>query len=615
MSAYIAYRVLFVIPSALPVIPSEVEESPVRLWGAGVAYSSSGTTTITNVRIGDDVLEDVVPGSKEHICGDAYPMYGAIKGLSKETSPYIEMHHLAALVAIKVINATAGTIKIDDVEFGMPKIVSKDPITQKKTITEATNILGDCTISLSGETPSTTVNGTNVYPVTKACLDKTYELESGKDMIVYMAVSPVKTNGKTISIKVNGSQRTLKMTKNVLNPGKVTTFKVEVKPFVNNKTDNLVSNAFDDEFKSSGEQGYVWEEERYTVSSGMIPDYAYRYSQGAADPQNTHAEVKMVSLGNSSEIKNATINGQTCNVAYKLGTTSAPGTITIQGWAKDLLDALPLSFYVSAADNSPAAMTIHSVDLWIPEYNKAKQQHNKYDPFPSTKTEYHRLTTRTQLKNSTIGSLIGILNKAEQFKDLKVTENGLERESLVAFVDPNTITFNGIPTNGYFSNNNIVVLREDVTHKSITPDLIDSFLGKKFSLDPVNSPASFLGLVAMVNATKNNETGALKYNSYTSLDGNTYDATTMQAQAEQTANAIYNKIVSVLNNRIPSSISGLISGENVINVIFESPTDLIHKVRDMKFKLVIQTYPYADTYPTTSTTYSPVILWEMNGTK
>ena len=578
-----------------------------------VAYSSSGTTTITNVRIGDDVLEDVVPGSKEHICGDAYPMYGAIKGLSKETSPDIEMHHLAALVAIKVINATAGSIKIDDVEFGMPKIVSKDPITQKKTITEATNILGDCTISLSGETPSITVNGTNVYPVTKACLDKTYELKSGEDMIVYMAVSPVKTKGKTISIKVNGSQRTLKMTKDVLNPGKVTTFKVEVKPFVNNKTDNLASNAFDDEFKSRGEQGYVWEEEQYKVASGLFPDYAYRYSQGAADPQNTHAEVKMVSLENSSEIKNATINGQTCNVAYKLGTTSAPGTITIQGWAKDLLDALPLSFYVSAADNSPAAMTIHSVDLWLPEYNKAKQQHNSVNPFPSTKTEYHRLTTRNQLKNSTIGSAIDLLQKVDKFKDLKVTDNGLERESLVAFVDPNTVTFNGIPTNGYFSNNNIVVLREQDTHKSITPELIDSFLSSKFSLDK-SKPASFLGLVAIANSTVKAD-GTLEYHSYTDYNDNSYGADVMKTQAEQTAKAIFNKIVSVIDGKIPSSLSSIVKGKNVIAFVFEDETDMIHKFRDMKFKLVIQTYPYADTYPTTSTTYSPVILWEMTGTK
>ena len=70
----------------------------------------------------------------------------------------------------------------------------------------------------------------------------------------------------------------------------------------------------------------------------------------------------------------------------------------------------------------------------------------------------------------------------------------------------------------------------------------------------------------------------------------------MKGYAEQTANAIYNKIVSVINGKIPSSISKYVSGESLLNIVFKSPTDLIHKLRDMKFELVIQTYPYAETY-------------------
>ena len=580
MSSSLAYRVLFVIPNAPLVIPSAVEESlPHRpegralrpfICGHGGAGSSSATTpAAVPVTIGAAKLENVVPGSKKHIEGSAYPMYGKIKGVDRRTSPDVEMHHLAALVAIKVKNATSGTIKIDDVEFGMPRIVSKDPITQKKTVIDPTPLLGECTADLTGDNTSLAVNGTNKYPTTKAVLNETCSLEPDGEITVYMAVCPIATNGKTISIKVNGSQRTLKMTKDVLTPGKVTTFKVDVKEFEKDITNNLSSNAFD--FISTGDK---------------------------ADNETSAPSCNMVSLSSGfSNQTGYTINGQACDALY-VSTSSEKQTMKVTGWAKDMINALPLSFYASGLDNVPTAMTIQYVNLWLPEYATEGYFSNK-------KIKYQTLKKRTQLNKTSIGTLISLAGIV--MEGLKVTSNGLERDCLVNFVDPNTITFNGIPTNGYLSNKNLIVLSETNTHKSITPALINSFLSTKFSTNEYK--ASYLGLVAMVKAIKSSTDGSLTYQSYVDAEGVEHTPEQMSGYATTTANAIYNKILGVLTGKVGDTL-----GESLMGVVFASPTDLIHKLRDMKFELAIQTYPYADEYPTSSTTYAPIAFWEMRGT-
>jgi hypothetical protein len=308
----------------------------------------------------------------------------------------------------------------------------------------------------------------------------------------------------------------------------------------------------------------------------------------------------MVSLSSGfSEQTGYIINGQSCDKLY-VSTSSEVQTMTVRGWAEDMIDALPLSFYASGLDNVPTAMTIHHVNLWLPEYNHKTNWKGEI-----TTANYHSLKERKQLNQTNIGYLISLAGIV--MDGLKVTSNGLERECLVNFVDPNTITFNGIPTNGYLSNKNLIVLSETNTHKSITPALINSFLSTKFSTNEYK--ASYLGLVAMVKAIKSSTDGSLTYQSYVDAEGVEHTPEQMSGYATTTANAIYNKILGVLTGKVGDSL-----GKRLMGVVFASPTDLIHKLRDMKFELAIQTYPYADEYPTSSTTYAPIAFWEMRGT-
>ena len=533
------------------------------------------------------------------------------------------MHHLAAVVAIKVVNKTDGPIIIRDIEFGTPRIVSKDPITSNKTTIEESPILGDCVVTINGGEADVTIStaqGAEVHSTTKVTLLNDYTLSSKNDeMTVYVPVCPFSTTGKTISIKINGSQRTLKLDSDVLTSGKVTTFKINVETLKKNITNDLITNVFDDSFYSSGEEGRNWEESRSEYKKNYLTYYTYTYKEAGTDPNATHIGGPIVLLGEPiSEMTDITINGQPCGKVYKLGNDSVSGTMTISGWAKDIINALPLSFYVSGLSHTPAAMTIKSVNLWIPEYNKAKHDHKKVDIFGNgSTTEYHRLKTRTKLADSNIKTLIEMgATVVDMLKDMEITDQGLTRETLVKFVDPNTITFNGIPTNGHFTNKNAIVLREDVTHKSIVPGLVDYFLKEKFSLDKTK-PASYLGLAAIVNASKSDKDGSLTYNSYTDINDIEYTSSQMSEFATMTAEAIYNKILSVLVNRVGSfQLGDFKFPDAVLNVVFENPLDLIHKLRDMKFEIVIQTYPYAEQYTpnTPDGAYAPVVFWEMRGT-
>lgn len=535
--------------------------------------SSSGTTPAAlPITIGAAKLENVIPGSKKHIEGGLYPMYGKVKNLGKESNPDIEMQHLAALVAIKVKNSTQGTIKIDDIEFGMPRIVSKDPINQTKTTIEATPLLGDCTVNLTGENISINVNGTNNYPTTKAILKESDNIEDdprilgpNEEMTVYMAVSPIETNGKTISIKVNGSQRTLKLTQNVLSTGKVTTFKVEVKELIASQVTNAVNT-----IKSKCRKNKNGDLETVTI----VPEFG-------------------------SKILSTTINGQTVSNLYKV---SSGDLLTIQGFAKDMINAMPLSFNVSACDNQPAAMTIYDIDAWMPKYDETWS----WDSW-SNVTDYSKLVERVHISNMSILGVpvIGDAIKAIlSTKELKLTD-GIQRGELLKFVDPNTITFNNLAVNGYFTNTNVVVLNENDTNKSLASGLIDTFLRSKFSLDP-NNPATFVGLYAILNASYSD--GKFEYSSYTYNNGKTsinYTKDQMKAQAEQTASSIFNKIKNVLDNK---------SAGSLISLFASDATELMHILRDVKVQIRIQPYPYAEYYEITDpkTSVNPIILWGLN---
>ena len=535
----------------------------------GYAYSSSGTTlTVKGVQIGKAEWTGVVPGNKSHIAGEASPMYGCLSDRPRNEQPKIEMSHLAAVVGIKVVNKTQSPILVRDVEFAVPYISHKDANYKDVVDQVAYPIVGKFNITLNGNTPSVEAYGESILSASKVTLkDDVYlsNVDGQNEMIVYIPVRPFEAKGKQLSIKINGSSRVIKITKEVsLKSGTVTTFKVPVETL---DITPLETNAFN--LKSTNDQDRKNEVQVLTIDgTNLAPT--------------------------GSPI---TINGSLVTDVYQVGGEGSSGTITIYGHAKEMVNAMPISFYASGKDGLPTAMTLGTIDAWLPEYNSSWG-----------KKDFSSIKELDHISEVSILDKLGfILNPILSTMGLKLTD-GIQRSELMKFAHPRNITFSNIKNNGYFSDKNVVVLDETNTNKSIKVSTIDSFL-TKFS-DGTNIP-SFVGLWAILNATYSNGTFVYldpKLESVT-INDQAYTATQLKTEAEETANGIYNKLYNTFDEKITG-------GGKILGIIADDATHLMHVLRDAVIKVTVTNYAYADTY-TPSDEYgdadcNPIIFWGLH---
>ena len=122
MSASIAYRVLFVIPSALPVIPSEVEESlhhrpegrALRpfIWGHDGAGSSSASTSPEGVISigGSSLSQDPGENPLKYVMENC-PLWGQDNRVDKKERPRFKMKYLYSVVALKIVNERLSVVR------------------------------------------------------------------------------------------------------------------------------------------------------------------------------------------------------------------------------------------------------------------------------------------------------------------------------------------------------------------------------------------------------------------------------------------------------------------------------------------------------------------------
>lgn len=417
-------------------------------WYFLYPYSSSATTlTVSGVQIGaqtinqtliSDIDENIVlsANSKSHICGNLSPMLGRITNLPRNEQPEIEMEHLAAIVAIKVVNdGFGGDIMIKDVEFSVPDIYKTD--NNGKVVTDANGnptklqnafpIVGEFQVDMaSGQC---TPVAEKSYASTKFELPSSVTLAKDQSMTFYLPVMPFSAT-KTISIKVNSSERAITKAVNI-ESGKVTTFNVPI----NALTHEIVSDAF-------------------TITS--IGRQTKNDNSHLTGNENSRV------ISTSVAPKDVVINGQIVK-AYIL--SGENNSITITGFFKDLINALPIGFYVSTWNNEPAVMTVNNIKVYLPEYSKDTG-------WTSTTVDYTSFNKRND--------------------PLELT-----RETLMSFGEgvESKITFSNISTNGIFENDNIVVLNDDFAHKEINQTNISNFL-KTFSVkeNNVTKTATFEGL-------------------------------------------------------------------------------------------------------------------------
>ena len=524
-------------------------------------------------------------------------MFGSATAAGNK-NPRVKMTHISALVAIKVVNDGAGLpITIKDVEFSIPDMYdSKGKLIAGK---EALPIVGDCEVTFlnksSVSVDKSSATGAKYSHSTKVTLAEDVTLDEPGDAVTfYMAIRPLSfaANEREISIRVNGSERKIKNKEAIeFKSGSVTTIKVPVKSLTGSQiTDALPT--------GEGE-------------SKVSP------FTSVADRDDSKTYDILTVSGTKME-GGLIINGKQVDDVYQLGSVGGGiGKIKIEGYAKDMINALPISFNVSSMDNEPAAMTIESINALIPQYREKYADWYAIFPvvremnFNTAKIYRKPMNQHSMLADGAMGALgNGILSAMGV-----VLSDGMSRKEIINFADPNVITFNNLPTNGYFSKGNVVVLDEANTNKNLSYDTIDYFLGEKFSYG--GNTATYKGLYAILNAEYSEETGwEFEYPSYdevadkgkvlTNLDDNSNND--MEEYALQTANGMYNKVKASLDAR---------SLGDLFPIVVESPEHLMHLLRETKLEINISNYPYKKVYPEDEhleTGYKPIILWGLNAT-
>lgn len=524
-------------------------------------------------------------------------MFGSATAAGNK-NPRVKMTHISALVAIKVVNEGAGLpITIKDVEFSIPDMYdSNGKLIAGK---EALPIVGDCEVTFlnksSVSVDKSSATGAKYSHSTKVTLAEDVTLdEPGDSVTFYMAIRPLSfaANEREISIRVNGSERKIKNKKAIeFKSGSVTTIRVPVKSLTGSQiTDALPT--------GEGE-------------SKVSP------FTSVADRDDSKTYDILTVSGTKME-GGLIINGKQVDDVYQLGSVGGGiGKIKIEGYAKDMINALPISFNVSSMDNEPAAMTIESINALIPQYREKYADWYVIFPvvremnFNAAKIYRKPMNQHSMLADGALGALgNGILSAMGV-----VLSDGMSRKEIINFADPNVITFNNLPTNGYFSKGNVVVLDEANTNKNLSYDTIDYFLGEKFSYG--GNTATYKGLYAILNAEYSEETGwKFEYPSYsevadkgkvlTNLDNNPNND--MEEYALQTANGMYNKVKASLDAR---------SLGDLFPIVVESSEHLMHLLRETKLEINISNYPYKTVYPEDEhleTGYKPIIIWGLNAT-
>ena len=374
-------------------------------------------------------------------------------------------------------------------------------------------------------------------------------LSFGESETIYMDVEGSELPaGTVLTIKVNGSGKRLYISEDLrLASGEVTSFNVPIRPL-----------------------------ERETLT-----DIFELQSAGSS----------LFNVGDAEQ-HTAQINGEEVDV-YVIGSDSQQ-SVTIQGTASDLLDALDVGYYAASWKGRQAAMTLENLNIWMPEFNadgslKGHTQLASYKPIEQmVKDLYGSLTAIVVMP--VIKSLIG---------------NGIPRDGnllyLTVFMDPRKLTFNGLVETSSSDESelsNMIVLDEEPLQKVINSASVDRVLSTGFRYNGYTPTFEGLKAIAQHQST---------------------------AEAENTLRAIYGTIKSRLENKTlnlnisPYSIQFPVG--RLWDALFESEEDMARKFGDMKFSITLSTYPYSpdkDDYGTIgnplepSSPINPVLLWGIN---
>lgn len=470
-------------------------------------------------------MSGIVRGSKAHIAGTNYPMYGIKNNVPKDKTPKFKMSHLYALVALEIVNVGDGKADNDD-----------QPITVNSVkFTAPDNIIGDFNVNVTNDKHTFTDEGNNSKTISLTALKDT-EGETGitidprESATLYFAIKPYDASGKELKISINGSEKTVKMPANTkFEEGKITTLKVPIK---------------------------------------------------LSHPKESDA-LSYITFHKNTSRKEIIINGEKIN-AYVLHQSEeyvnwkkqmVPHTLTIKGNVKELFNLLDAGFYASTWDGLPSAMTVSNINLWI-----SGTQFIKYKPLMTS--------LQSNLANQPgLGQIVAALWDLPLVGPKALLgymfEDGIARDgeiSLTRFIDPSTITFKGLVSNGATKDNpNIVMLDDGTIHKLVGKGNIENLLSTKFDYEtPLGEKLipSYSGLLEIINHSQ----------------GMPYSP-----EAYKTIRAIYGKLKSTMGS-FGADFGGLnIKAWDIFEALFPDEEKMMEMLPSITVSVTIQVYPYSST--------------------
>lgn len=280
------------------------------------------------------------------------------------------------------------------------------------------------------------------------------------------------------------------------------------------------------------------------------------------------------------------VNGEKLD-AYIMG-NNALQKLTLKGSVPSLFNALDAGFYVSFWHDRPAAMTVSRINLWIdssPFYSYGPLQ----DAIADQINGDHWL-----LNGATLWLVVPLVMSS--FSD------GVTRDTdmmhLTQFIDPQTITFNGILSNNCSEGEDILIMDESPIYKELGSTTIGNLLSEKFKVNG-QSP-TFQGLKYIVSGK------------------------TSEPEAISTAKIIYDKLRDAFVERgtmtksVKYGITITVSMELVaiFDALISSPEDLMTKLQNMTVEVEISTCPYhSDKAQGYGSKASPIALDKIAGPK
>lgn len=264
-----------------------------------------------------------------------------------------------------------------------------------------------------------------------------------------------------------------------------------------------------------------------------------------------------------------------------------------------MINAMDVGFYASTWNGKRAAMTVSNMNVWLP-YGNGISKFNEHQGLKDVLVSELKDDFGSTIAWAAVEGLIGGMSSGIP----RDKSSSFDFITLTQFIDPQTITFNGVLENGAGSAvDDIFILDEEPIHKGITAETVNNLLEEKFYFIDASGNKlipTYEGLNDIINGNENSDA------------------------ANTTANAIYNKLKKVFADRgvykiskkvLFATITADISFTNVFDALIPDVDALKDMVKKMKVQVTISTCPYHPNKADYGSKASPITLNNISGDK